>query len=97
MGIIIFDARSMPCLTPWMMTKWVMRRIANVHTIFNIVTTILLLPVGGVLGKIAVKLLPDGKEEEGEERRLTFLTPIDYRRGHLVGQLSVSVSGLARP
>ena len=71
-------------------------QIANVHTIFNIVTTILLLPVGGVLGKIAVKLLPDGKEEEGEERRLTFLTPIDYRRGHLVGQLSVSVSGLAR-
>lgn len=34
-------------------------QIANVHTIFNISTTLILLPFGSVLEKIAIALLPD--------------------------------------
>lgn len=34
-------------------------QIANVHTVFNVTTTILLLPFGSLLVKAAVKLLPD--------------------------------------
>ena len=34
-------------------------QIANLHTLFNIVTTILLLPFGQVLATIAKKILPD--------------------------------------
>ena len=34
-------------------------QIANVHTIFNISTTLLLLPFGSLLEKIAIALLPD--------------------------------------
>lgn len=42
-------------------------QIANMHTLFNMVTTLLLLPFGGYLADLAVKLLPDkpmGKAEE---------------------------------
>ena len=71
-------------------------QIANVHTIFNIVTTLLLLPAGTCLGKIAEKLLPEKQSEEEEKMQLLYLSAIDYRRGHLVGQLSVSISGLLK-
>ncbi len=39
------------------------QQIANMHTIFNITTTVLLLPFGTYLAKFAEKLLPDRKEE----------------------------------
>lgn len=38
-------------------------QIANMHTTFNIVTTILLLPFGNYMAKAAEKLLPDLEEE----------------------------------
>ena len=38
-------------------------QIANTHTVFNITTTLLLLPFGNLLAKAAVKILPDKKEE----------------------------------
>ncbi len=43
-------------------------QIANLHTMFNIVTTFLLLPVGTYLGKIATAILKDknGEDEKGE-------------------------------
>lgn len=44
-------------------------QIANVHTIFNIVTTLLLLPFGFYLAKAAVKLMPDTKEGKPEEEK----------------------------
>ena len=39
-------------------------QIANMHTLFNIVTTLLLLPFGGYLVKIAMRILPDRKEDK---------------------------------
>ena len=42
-------------------------QIANVHTIFNIVTTILLLPFGNLMARGAVKILPTSKKEENDE------------------------------
>lgn len=39
-------------------------QIANMHTIFNIVTTILLIPFGQYLAVLANKILPDNKEEK---------------------------------
>jgi phosphate:Na+ symporter len=54
-------------VTPF--TQWMMdfapgdpvAQIANVHTIFNITTTVLLLPFGSVLEKIAIRILPDSQ------------------------------------
>lgn len=36
-------------------------QIANVHTIFNLTTTILLLPFGSLLEKLAIRILPDSQ------------------------------------
>ena len=40
------------------------KQIANLHTLFNIVTTLLLLPVGGVLPKIATFSLKEKEEND---------------------------------
>ncbi len=39
-------------------------QIANMHTLFNIATTCLLLPFGTYLAKAATKILPDSKQEQ---------------------------------
>ena len=39
-------------------------QIANLHTTFNVVTSILLIPFGTLLAVIAEKLLPERAEEE---------------------------------
>lgn len=41
-------------------------QIANVHTIFNIVTTLLLLPFGNWLARAATVILPDKREETSD-------------------------------
>lgn len=69
-------------------------QIANVHTIFNVVTTLVLLPFGGQMAKIAVRILPDGEEEAVQSHRLLYLEPIDGRKNHQMGQLSISIGQL---
>ncbi len=56
------------------------QQIANMHTIFNITTTLLLLPFGTYLAKLAEKILPDNADEE-----LTALTGLneEFRRGNI--------------
>ncbi len=51
-------------------------QIAAMHTTFNIVTTILLLPLGNYLAKLAVKILPELPEEKKEAMYLEFLSPV---------------------
>ena len=50
-------------------------QIANMHTIFNITTTILLLPFGTYLAKIATKILPDLPEEKSDVMHLEYIRP----------------------
>ena len=69
-----------------------MAQIAVMHVIFNLATTILLLPFGSHLAKLASRILPDGAEpvQTGEsEMRLTYLTPVTA--GGKDGGLGVSV------
>ena len=51
-------------------------QIANMHTIFNIVTTLLLLPLGNQLASLAVRILPEQSEENRDEMHLEYLTPV---------------------
>ena len=44
-------------------------QIANMHTLFNVVTTLTLLPLGGLLATAAEKILPDKKGENVEGRK----------------------------
>ncbi len=55
------------------------QQIANMHTIFNITTTILLIPFGTYLAKFAEKILPDRKVE------LTGISALneEFRRGSI--------------
>ena len=65
-------------------------QIANMHTLFNVVTTILLLPVGGLLVKLANRILPDKIDENDDELRLIHITP---RRQ--AGEVKVGTSAIA--
>ena len=50
-------------------------QIANMHTLFNVVTTILLLPLGNGLVKLAMFILPDRSESGEEGMHLAYLVP----------------------
>lgn len=54
-------------------------QIANLHTMFNIVTTLLLLPVGTWLTKIASAILKDKKSDvQADEMRVLYLLDIKH-------------------
>ncbi len=55
-------------------------QIANMHTIFNVVTTLLLLPLGGLLAKLATVILPEHASEEEDVQKLLYLKPISSRQ-----------------
>lgn len=50
-----------------------MSQIANLHTIFNVVTTLMLLPLGGQLAKIAMKILPLKESEKEDSMEASFI------------------------
>lgn len=57
--------------------------IAIVHTIFNVLCTILLLPMGGLLEKLACKIIPDSKTQEQTvklDERLLVTPPLALER-----------------
>ena len=57
-----------------------MAQIAVMHVIFNLATTVLLIPFGSSLARLATRILPDVPDEEktGREKgmRLAYLTPV---------------------
>ena len=57
-----------------------MAQIANMHTVFNISTTVLLLPFGTLLAKFAEKILPDKVTQAADISPLTALRE-EYTRG----------------
>lgn len=65
-------------------------QIANAHTIFNIVTTLLLLPFGTYMAKAATHILPDSKKEDDEELRLKYIRP--FESSYAIGHSAVAVS-----
>lgn len=69
-------------------------QIANVHTVFNIVTTLVLLPFGGLLIKIVKRILPDrGNEIEG--KRLKYIDTKSVT-GHKIGSISIIIYQLQK-
>ena len=57
-------------------------QIANMHTLFNIVTTLLLLPAGQYLAKFAEKMMPDSVEE-GKTAGILSFTDDEFMRNNL--------------
>lgn len=61
------------------MPKTAAGRVALIHTCFNIGTTIVLLPLGNYLARLAVRILPElpaSDTDTGEGMRLNYLKPI---------------------
>jgi len=65
-------------------------QIANAHTVFNIVTTLLLLPFGTHMANIAVRILPDSKKADDENLRLKYIRP--FESSYAIGHSAVAVS-----
>lgn len=65
-------------------------QIANAHTVFNIVTTLLLLPFGTHMANIAVRILPDSKKADDEDPRLKYIRP--FESSYAIGHSAVAVS-----
>ncbi|MBQ4611976.1 MAG: Na/Pi cotransporter family protein [Clostridia bacterium] len=55
-------------------------QIANMHTLFNIASTLLLLPFGGLLAKLATIILPERDDEQPDTQKLLYLKPISSRQ-----------------
>lgn len=66
-------------------------QIAGMHTLFNIVTTLLLLPIGGELVKLAMRILPERKQEKEDGLHLEYLTPLMLNKDR---SISIGVSAI---
>lgn len=72
-------------------------QIANLHTMFNVVTTLLLLPVGTWLGKIAMVLLKEPKGGQPEEgMHVQYLLDLKHMRTEKLGAAMVCVEGIRK-
>lgn len=72
-------------------------QIANLHTMFNVVTTLLLLPVGTYLGKLAVMILKDQKSSPSEEgMHVQYLLDLKHMRTEKLGAAMICVEGIRK-
>lgn len=68
-------------------------QIANTHTIFNIVTTLILLPFGNQLARLAQILMPIRKEEYQHDETALPLTFVDVNN---IGSVPIAISSLRK-
>ena len=71
-------------------------QIAAMHTLFNIATTLLLLPFGTQLAKIAEHILPDRTSGNINQRCLMYIKPVDTSREHRIGTSAIVLTGISR-
>lgn len=72
------------------------RQIANMHTLFNVSTTILLIPFGYKLAALAVKILPEKEEEKENHKYLKYLKDIDTSVDATFGTSAIYMEGMRR-
>ncbi len=71
-------------------------QIANMHTLFNVVTTLLLLPFGTYLAKLATKILPEKKDENAEVMHMEFIRPMETKRDTQIGLSAIAVTSIRK-
>lgn len=69
-------------------------QIANMHTLFNITTTLLLLPFGTKLAQLATVILPEKPSEEPQPRKLLFIKPVDVLSDAQMGNSAITINGI---
>lgn len=71
-------------------------QIANLHTLFNIVTTFLLLPVGTCLTRIAAILLKDKGHVDQNSLKLQYLLDINHIHTEKLGASVICMEGIKK-
>ena len=68
----------LPFINKWIISitpNDVSRQIANMHLLFNIISTICVFPCVGLITKLVKKMFPDDPEEELSSEKLLYLNP----------------------
>lgn len=71
-------------------------QIANMHTLFNVATTLVLFPFGNLLAQLAKKILPDKAQDEDKTPHLLYLQPLDSTRELSIGLSAIALNGVRR-
>ncbi|MGM9567714.1 MAG: Na/Pi cotransporter family protein [Clostridia bacterium] len=71
-------------------------QIANMHTLFNIVTTLLLLPFGTYMAKAACRILPETEQEKDSGFHLKFVKSFDLSPEASIGTSAIIASEVTR-
>lgn len=71
-------------------------QIANLHTMFNIITTLLLLPVGTWMTKVAKVILKDKGEKETDDMRVLYLLDIKHINTEKLGPSIICMEGIKK-
>ncbi len=91
-GTIVFTVVCMTTPLVSMVIHWTpysaTQQIANMHTLFNVCTTLLLLPFGTYLARFAQHILPVEKKDTDD--RLLFLQPLP-KSNKMIGGSAISV------
>ncbi len=100
-GAILFSMVTIfTPFVPWLASQWPDNpavQIANLHLIFNLSTTIILIPFGKYIVKFSEKILPERPEELMTEQHLRFLElSILKVEHHKVGAIAIFVTQLQR-
>ena len=98
-GTVVFTILCLATPIIMMVEEWTPgnapAQIANLHTMFNVVTTLLLLPVGTLLGKLATAILKD-KREEPEGMHVKYLLDIKHINTEKLGVSVIRMEGIKR-
>lgn len=70
------------------------RQIANMHTLFNVATTILLIPFGNCLAKFATRILPEKEEEKEQHKHLKYIKSVDTTMDANLGTTAINMQNL---
>ena len=82
-GLITFMKSTAPGNVP--------AQIANLHTLFNMTTTLLLIPFGNILADFSKKILPD-KEEINDKAQLLYLPSTDAISDEQLGISAIHIA-----
>lgn len=99
-GTVLFSIAVLSSPLVSLVESWtpgrVPAQIANMHTLFNVATTILLLPFGNLLAALTVKILPELPEEDTATHKLMFIKPIDTASEYQMGNMAIATTGIWR-
>ena len=71
-------------------------QIANMHTLFNITTTLLLVPFGSYLARLAKRILPEKQGENDEEMHLEYIRYMENKGERSIGNSSIAINGIRK-